>query len=203
MNRLKKGLPFLIAFGFMLPPKAAAESLSYGVKVGFATSFARLNDKQKENGKQYLELDSRMWNPSFGVALYMEYALNDHLGLGAELLYNRFDQLVHMKLTEDGYQKTLQSLDKPNDKGVLPSNEIKIQTSFDTIGLPMLLTWYWTSAVRPDFKDDYFLGRLFVGVHPFYLVARTYSVLCQVNGKTHKKDIEFPKDDQKDRLPKV
>ena len=67
----------------------------------------------------------------------------------------------------------------------------------------MLLTWYWTAAIRPDFKDDYFLGRLFVGVHPFYLVARTYNTLCQVNGKTKKMDPkemgrEFPKDFQKD-----
>ena len=120
MNRLKKALLFLIVFAFMSPPKAAAESLSYGAKVGFATSFARWNDKHfnlcnvvnsSDLSEQYqladkllmlersglkIEPDSRIWNPSFGASLYIEYAFNEHIGLGAELLYNRFDVLFHM-----------------------------------------------------------------------------------------------------------
>ncbi|MCT4696806.1 MAG: hypothetical protein V3581_01045 [Candidatus Cardinium sp.] len=96
----------------------------------------------------------------------MEYALNRHIGLGIELLYNRFDGLIK--------QQILFGTEKYN---------INMLQCTHTIGLPVLFTWYWTALICPDFKKDYFLGRLFVGLHSFYLVKRDLKQELMVNGK--------------------
>ncbi|WP_243518091.1 MULTISPECIES: PorT family protein [unclassified Candidatus Cardinium] len=181
MNSLRKSIACLMVLGLMPSPKAAAENWSYGIKIAGTTSFGTLSDQEKKaskllqsNGPELAALKQvpilgeavsfgqgvaeavgglnySMWNPWFGVALYMERSFNDHIGLGAELLYNRFD-------------KTIKSA------GISSSNKI---CSVHTIAKNALLTWYWTRAIRPDFKDDYFLGRLFAGLHICYCIKRT------------------------------
>ncbi|WP_243018132.1 MULTISPECIES: PorT family protein [Candidatus Cardinium] len=177
MNRFKKSIACLMVLSLMPSPKAAAEDWSYGIKIAGTTSFGTLSDQEKKHskllqsngselaalkqvpilgeavsfGQNVAGLNYSMWNPWFGAALYMERSFNDHIGLGVELLYNRFDKSI-------------------KSTGISLRNKI---CSVHTIANNTLLTWYWTRVIRPDFKDDYFLGRLFAGLHICYCIKRT------------------------------
>ncbi|WP_114910416.1 hypothetical protein [Cardinium endosymbiont of Sogatella furcifera] len=184
MNLFKKSIAFLTALSFMPSPKVAAEELHYGIRIGGANSFMilpRLQEINKElqnsvsdQSQGQAKLECGKWNPWFAAALYMEYAFNDHIGLGMEVLYSRFDCLMeHQNLSET---------EKCN---------ISTLKCTHTIGLPVLFTWYWTALICPDFKKNYFLGRLFVGLHSFYLVKCDIKREMMVNGEKTSRPILF------------
>ncbi|WP_243518727.1 MULTISPECIES: outer membrane beta-barrel protein [unclassified Candidatus Cardinium] len=222
MHSFKKSIVCLLLLAFIPSSKAVAGDLSYGIKIGGANSFTKFNDKLKDalyiEALQQLELqsqqpkevlkqiglnlavNSRMWNPWFGAALYMEYAFNHHIGLGAELLYNRFNAIIN------GAYDVADNTKLPAEQleGQPKSASFTIILTTHTIGLPILLTWYWTGAIRPDFKENYFLGRLFAGLHSFYCISRSQKVECIAYGKEVKeystdgfKDVPFDKSEKR------
>lgn len=53
----------------------------------------------------------------------------------------------------------------------------------DAIGLPVLLSLHWTAFIGPGFKEDYFLGRIFAGIYPFYFIRQEVMSKYEINGQ--------------------
>lgn len=140
--------------------------------------------EKNRNRNTKKSLEASICNPWFGAALYMERAFNDHIGLAIELLYSRFDgsfQLHH----------------------ACGDMQVNTVTSIDTIGLPVLLVWSWTASIRPDFREDYFHGRIFMGFHPFWSirgVIKSTLKASRISDESNKYNIPFDKDNPRHKI---
>lgn len=87
--------------------KVIAAKENYGIKVGISNCFTTLSDKCKEaiqvgpyanqfNTQEKPEINTKMWCPWFGIALYSGCPINDHIGFELEVLYHRFNQSFRM-----------------------------------------------------------------------------------------------------------
>lgn len=169
MNSLKKQLASLLMLTLIPSTKVIAAKETYGIKVGISNCFTTLSDKYKKEVVQkaasYLfktqekpEINTKMWHPWFGIALYSGCPINDHIGFELEVLYQRFNQSFRMVCSKE----TVGSIDRTEH--------------IDTVGLTLRCIWYWTGSIRPDFKDDYFIGSLFAGPYCFNVMSRVAEI---------------------------
>ncbi|TDG93364.1 hypothetical protein [Cardinium endosymbiont of Culicoides punctatus] len=148
MSILKiKSIGLLAASVLFSSQEAIAEDhWGAGIKASGSISFmkesAKMTKEIEDVKKSGIDVSTNYFNPWFGAGIYAEYAFfNDHIGVGTEILYNRFiGSFSRSSKPNSAVAPNISDTDTGTDT---------IRT--DTIAFPLTFGVYWTSFIRPSF----------------------------------------------------